>query len=92
MVRQRCPHCNKQVKHKKQCKKFDADVEKRYQAQLKRETAEREAYARRVAEEKRLFDEEVARFREQYPRIWQFIESKIQEYNVENRQHYDSSY
>lgn len=80
-----CPHCKKSVKHKVQCKMFDPVVENEHQAKLRRENEIRETRLREEQERQQRFQAEVARFKEQFPMIWDHFKTKFDEYDYGDR-------
>ena len=75
-----CPHCKKTVKHKNQCKKFTQEVQdahNKYLDELQKIKAEKE---KKDAEEKAKLNNDINKFKEEYPSLWNYFENKFKDY------------
>lgn len=71
-----CPHCNRYVTHRKPCSKFSQATQDKYEEALKLRKVQEEE---RRKEQVRL-DAEIEQVKQQFPKVWAFVENKFAEY------------
>lgn len=76
-VKPYCPHCNRYINHKNECKKYTEEAEEKYNKKLEELEVAREA----AEEEQKQLDEDLKQFSTQFPRVAKHYENELLKLN-----------